>query len=297
MAFEPAARSNSKLRLALSGTAGAGKTFTAIQIARMFSARIALADSESKASQKYAIKAGTQEGPGNWKFNVESIKEKTPDGYTKLILEAASAGFDVLVIDSYSHSWIGARDQVDLIGGKSKFTSGWKTISPKVTKLVDLILDYPGHVIATMRSKAEYSLEKDEKTGKSEPRKIGMETVAREGTDYEFDIMLDLTPEGTLTVTKTRCPALPMGKIFERAEIPAIVSTLKAWLDEGAPESLLVDALRRIKFASDLDALSAVVPWLKAEAAARPLTEAERDELKTAITQKKAALMDDVVPE
>lgn len=287
MAFKPAARRNSKLRLALSGTAGSGKTFTAIQIARMFSANVALADSERKASQKYAIKAGTKEGPGNWRFQVDGDFELTVDGYTKLINSAASAGFDMLVIDSYSHSWIGARDEVDRTSGASKFTSGWKLVSPKVSKLVDRILNYPGHVIATMRSHAEYSLEKDEK-GKSAPRKIGMQTVAREGTDYEFDIMLDLTPEGTLTVTKTRCPALPMGKVFQREEIPTLVNLIRAWLDEGAPMSPLETVLQKIEFADSVETLQSLkdlITALSAEerAAVKPIYAAKKAELTQAL--------------
>ncbi len=289
MAFKPAARRNSKLRLALSGTAGSGKTFTAIQIARMFSANVALADSERKASQKYAIKAGSKEGPGNWRFQVDADFELTVDGYTKLINSAASSGFDVLVIDSYSHSWIGARDEVDRTSGASKFTSGWKTVSPKVSKLVDRILNYPGHVIATLRSKAEYALEKDEKSGKATPRKIGMETVARDGTDYEFDIMLDLTPEGTLTVTKTRCPALPMGKVYQRDEIPEVVGLLKTWLDEGAPMSPLETVLQKIEFADSIETLQGLKPLIEAlsaedRAAMKPIYAAKKAELLKAAT-------------
>jgi hypothetical protein len=296
MAFAPAARRNSKLRLALSGTAGTGKTFTALQIAKMFSARVALADSERRASEKYAIKAGTSEGLGNWKFDVDQAFEKTPDGYTKMISEAAAAAFDVLVIDSYSHSWIGARDQVDMIGGRSAFHNGWKVISPKVSKLVDQILNYPGHVIATMRSKAEYVTEKDEKTGKSAPRKIGMETVARDGTDYEFDVMFDLTADGTLTVTKTRCPELPMGKIFERSEIPAVVKVLKAWLDEGVPVPPVEVALERIKFASDDATLALAGAYVNEQKLAGALTAEDLAEIKTAYVAKKAELADNEVP-
>jgi hypothetical protein len=256
MSFQLAARRNSKLRLALSGTAGSGKTYTALQIARMFSANIGLADSERKASEKYAIKAGKPEAPGAWRFQVSTDFEKSPDGYVKLIADAAEARFDVLILDSYSHMWIGARDEVDRSSGASKFTSGWKAVSPKVSKVVDRILDFPGHIIATLRSKAEYALEKDEKTGKIQPRKIGMETVARDGTDYEFDVMLDLTPEGTLTVTKTRFgESLPMGKTFERSEIPEIVRLLKAELDAGVPLTALEIVLEDIRRATTLEAL------------------------------------------
>ena len=48
------------------------------------------------------------------------------------------------------------------------------------------------HVIACMRSKAEYVM--DEVNGKKVPRKIGLQPVQREGMEYEFDVLGDLDP-------------------------------------------------------------------------------------------------------
>jgi hypothetical protein len=283
--FKPAARRNSKLRLALSGTSGSGKTYTALQIAKMFSDRIALADSERGSSQKYALKASTKEGPGNWRFEVADIEEKNPVGYMNVIREAAAQGFGVLVIDSYSHSWLGALEQVDKSTGASKFTSGWKAVSPQVSKLVDRILDYPGHVIATMRSKSEFALE--EVNGKKVPRKIGMQTVAREGTEYEFDLMLDLSDQGTLTITKSRCgDGLPVGYTFDRDEIPKVVAKVKAWLDEGAPLSPLESVLERLRYATIFGDLIALVPAVK------DLSPEDRAAVKQPWEAKKAELAD-----
>lgn len=283
--FKPAARRNSKLRLALSGTSGAGKTFTALQIAKMFNARVALADSERGSSQKYALKAGTKEGPGNWRFDVEDIQDKNPTGYMNVIRGAAEAGYPVLVIDSYSHSWLGALEQVDKSTGASKFTSGWKAVSPQVSKLVDRILDFPGHVIATMRSKSEYVIE--ENNGKNVPRKIGMASVAREGTEFEFDLMLDLSDSGTLTITKSRCgDGLPVGYSFDREEIPRFVERVKAWLDEGAPLSPLESLLERLRFASTLPDMQALIADVKA------LSPEDRAAVKGPWEAKKAELTD-----
>lgn len=283
--FKPAARRNAKLRLALSGTSGAGKTFTALQIAKLFSDRIALADSERGSSQKYAMKAGTKEGPGNWRFDVADIEEKNPTGYMNVIREAAAQGFGVLVIDSYSHSWLGALEQVDKSTGASKFTSGWKAVSPQVSKLVDRILDYPGHVIATMRSKSEYVIE--ETNGKKVPRKIGMASVAREGTEFEFDLMFDLSDSGTLTITKSRCgEGLAAGYSFDREEIPRVVAKVRAWLDEGAPLSPLESVLERLRYASTLGDMQALVPDVKA------LSPEDRASLKQPWEAKKAELVD-----
>lgn len=269
MAFQPAQKRNAKLRLAISGTAGAGKTYSAILMAKELGGRIALMDSERGSAEKYADLTA---------FDHCNVEERTVQEYIRLIGEAAAGGYDVLVIDSYSHSWIGALETVDKMGG-SKFSNGWKVVSPLVSKLVDAILSYPGHVIATMRSKAEYVVEKDAQ-GRAVPRKVGLATVARDGTDYEFDVMIDLTPEGGLAVTKTRCSALT-GEPFTREDVPRIVRILKGWIGQGAPLAP-IDVFRdRIRFAADTAALTALVPEIAkldaaTKAALRPTYEARK---------------------
>lgn len=272
MAFVRATRKNAKLRLALSGTAGSGKTMSGLILAKHFGSKIAVMDSERGSASKYA---GMPIIPD---FDVCELEEKNVQEYIERIQEAAAEGYEVLVIDSYSHSWLGALEQVDKMGG-SKFSNGWKTISPLVTKLVDTILSYPGHVICTMRSKADYAVE--DVNGKKVPRKLGMATVARDGTDYEFDVMLDLTVEGGITVSKTRCSALS-GGVFTREDIPKIGKTLATWLTEGATVSPVDDMKGRIRFAKDEAALQALVPELQ------KLTPEDRAALKPVYAAKKA---------
>lgn len=277
MSFRPAQRKNAKLRLAISGTAGAGKTYSALLLAAIFGKKIAVMDSERGASEKYAGE------PGLPPFDVSPLEEKTLQEYTEKVGEAGALGYDVLVIDSYSHSWLAAIEAVDKMGG-SKFSNGWKVVSPIERKLVDAILNYPGHVIVTMRSKAAYEVEKDDK-GRAVPKKVGMAPVARDGTDYEFDVMLDLTTEGGLSISKTRCAKLN-GQPFSREDVPKIGAILKAWLESGATESAVDVMARRIRFASTDAELTALVPDMKA------LTDEERATLRPVYAARKAAVAD-----
>lgn len=277
MAFDKVAtRKNAKLRLALSGTAGAGKTYTALQLAGYFGKKIGVMDSEKGSASLYVG------APGIPEFFVEELEEKNLQEYTAKIREAASAGVDVLVIDSYSHSWLGALDAVDKMGGQ-KFTTGWKVISPKVTALVDLILSYPGHVIATMRSQSDYVLESV--NGKVVPKKVGLKTVARDGTDYEFGVMLDLTAEGSITVSKTRCSALADG-VFTREDVPKIAKILQTWLGAGAPvqNTFKQQMIDLINFAGTQAHLDALIPKLK------ELGPEDLKELRPIYAARKAAL-------
>jgi hypothetical protein len=269
--FKRATRKNAKLRLALSGTAGAGKTYSALLIAKEFGQKIAVLDSERGSASLYAELVP---------FDVCELDERNPQTYIETLHAAASAGYDVVVIDSYSHSWIGALEIVDKMGG-SKFSNGWKVVSPLVQKLVDTILAYPGHVIATMRSKADYAVEVQ--NGRAVPKKLGMATVARDGTDYEFSVLLDLTVDGGVSVAKSRCSALA-GGVFTREDIPKIAQRLKAWLSEGAALSPRDAIAERIRFAASDAELGALLPEIKAlsadeRKALQPIFTARKEEL------------------
>lgn len=248
MSFKRAQRRNAKLRLALSGTAGAGKTYSSLLLAKEFGKKIAVLDSERGSASLYADLC---------EFDVCELEDKRPKDYIEKIHEAASAGYEVLVIDSYSHSWIGALETVDKMGGWMK---AGKVISPEVQKLVDTILSFPGHVIATMRSKADYAIENV--NGRPTMRKLGMASVAREGTDFEFGVMLEMTPEGGVNVVKSRCPTISGS--YVREDIGKIAKTLNEWLNAGATISPREELAEKIRFAKDEPALMALIPELKA---------------------------------
>lgn len=282
MSFKPASRKASKLRLALSGMSGSGKTWTALEIAKLLTPNsVGVADSERSSSAKYAHTAGT-ERPGNWRFLHAPIEEKHPLGYVAVINDAARAGIETLIVDSFSHAWTGALEQVDKLGG-NKFTNGWKTVSPQYAKLIEKILSYPGHLIATMRSKSDFVME--EQNGKTAPKKVGLAAVAREGTEFEFDLMFDLDPSGTLTVTKSRCgEILPVGYVFDREQIPAVITKVKQWLDVGAELSETEKIIAAIQFATTSADLTALIERIKTlgpedRAAIHPAYKAKKSEI------------------
>lgn len=277
----------------MSGTSGSGKTMSALIVAGGLGRSIGLIDSEKGAASLYVGEPGLPEFSTDSEF--EKIDNPSIHDYLASIKRMADAGIDVLIIDSLSHSWASALEAVDRAGGWIK---AGKTVSPLLAKLINAILTYPGHVIATMRSKTEYAIEKDEKTGKATMRKLGLAPQVRADTEYEFTVVLDLDRNGSVTVSKSRCgDALPMDQIYDRSQLPKMIARVRDWLSKGAPISLRSEALERIKFAGDDAALSAVVLWLREQAATRPLSAEEREELKLAITTKRGALADDVVPE
>lgn len=201
--FKPATRKKLKLRMAIDGPSGAGKTYTGLRFAFTLGRRVAVIDTENRSASKY--KGDSPDGVP-FDFDVAELTNYAPTEYTSAIQEAGREGFDVIVIDSLSHAWVGeggALDLKDRQGGNS-FTA-WAKITPMQRRMVDAIQQSPCHVIATMRSKTEYLLEQDEK-GRMVPRKIGMAPVQRDGMEYEFDIYGSMDWTHTLTITKSRCP-------------------------------------------------------------------------------------------
>lgn len=207
MSFKPATRTRARARVAIDGPAKAGKSFTALRLAHAIGGRIAAVDTEFGSLSKYAGAAPDGEGP--FAFDVLELTQFAPTSYIAAIHDAERAGYQVLVIDSLSHAWVGEGgilDQADRKQGGNSFTK-WADLTPQHRKLVDAILATPMHVIATMRSKQEYVLEPDAK-GKMVPRKVGLAPVQREGMEYEFDLLCSVDQEHTLRVSGSRCPGM-----------------------------------------------------------------------------------------
>jgi hypothetical protein len=59
-------------------------------------------------------------------------------------------------------------------------------------------------------------------------RKIGLQPVMRDGTEYEFDVCGEMDQENTLQATKSRCPKLS-GGVFPKPG-KELADALKEWL-------------------------------------------------------------------
>jgi len=237
--FQKAKKSQSKLRLALVGPSGSGKTYTALTIGKALGQPIAVIDTERGSASKYAGDVA--------EFDVCELETFSPKTYVEAIEVAAAEGYPVLIIDSLSHAWAGVEGALDQVDRRASSAAGkfgaWREVTPLHNALVDAILSYPGHVIATMRAKTEYVIE--EVNGKKTVRKIGLAPIQRDGVEYEFDVVGDLDHAHVLTVTKTRCSALADRAIRHPGE--DVAAELLAWLSDGAPAvpDQIVELVRR----------------------------------------------------
>jgi hypothetical protein len=262
MAFVKATKKQARARIGLIGPSGSGKTYTSLRVATELAGpdgRIAVIDSERGSASKYA---------GIFNFDVCELETFSPDAYVRAIHDAENAGYDVIVVDSLTHAWSGkegALEQVDKAAARSKMGNSfaaWREVTPMHNNLVDALVGSKCHLIATMRSKTEYVLEKDERTGKTVPRKIGMAPIQRDGMEYEFDVFGDMDHDNTLVITKSRCPKLTKAVIKEPGE--DFAKTLKAWLTDGAPMPEPVQpATDQPKASPKTAALNGIRQWSK----------------------------------
>jgi len=227
--FHKAVKFSAKLRLAISGPSGSGKTYTLLQLATELGGPIAVVDTEHGSASKYA---------DLFEFDVLELDSYQPQSLIAMIDTASRREYQVLCIDSLSHFWMGKDgelDQVDRIARRMQ-TNGsfaaWKLVTPVHNELVDRIISAPIHVLVSLRAKTEWLLERDEKTGKTAPRKVGLAPVMREGIEYEFDVCGDMDQENALIITKSRCPQLT-GGVFPKPG-KEVADILKEWLD-GPP--------------------------------------------------------------
>jgi ABC-type sugar transport system ATPase subunit len=224
MAFHRAARMQKKLRMALHGPSGSGKTYTALEIAKGLGDRIALIDTERGSASLYGDK---------FAFDVIELDYFSVDNYISAINEAVDGGYEVMVIDSLSHAWVGLGGVLDAVNNTkgNTFSDGWgKVGTPQQNRLMDAILKAPMHVIATLRVKTDYEVEKDDR-GKSIPRKVGLAPVQRDGVEYEFDIVGSLNIENTMTVEKSRMLDM-MGRIINKPD-RRLGNQILQWLNSG----------------------------------------------------------------
>jgi hypothetical protein len=131
----------------------------------------------------------------------------------------------------------GELDQVDAITARSKSNNSfaaWRQVSPMHNRMIDAMLAAPIHIMVSMRVKTEWVLEKDERTGKTVPRKVGLAPVMRDGVEYEFDVCGDMDLENTLVITKSRCPDLS-GQVIRKPG-DEMAATLARWLAAPVPQ-------------------------------------------------------------
>ena len=189
MAFQvkKAKREKIYVKIALMAPSGGGKTYGSLRLATGMAeeieketgkkASILLANTEAKRGYYYA---------NEFDYDIVDIDPPhNPEKYVELIDFAVKEGYDILIIDSSSHEWEGKGGCLELHQQAGGTYQSWAKVTPRHNKFINAIADSPIHIIATMRGKDQYEMNKDDK-GRTTVQKLGIGAKQRDGFEYEF---------------------------------------------------------------------------------------------------------------
>lgn len=248
MPFEKVKREKSKLRLALVGPSGAGKTLSSLLLAYGITedwSKIALIDTEHGRAKFYAGRSDLETGEFLYQ---EMVAPYSPLKYIDMVREGAEAvGADgVVIVDSFSHAWENEGGVLDIKSsiaqrqGKNDYTA-WDEAGKIQNNLVNSVLSANCHTIVTMRTKTAYAMEQNDR-GKTVPVKIGLAPVQRENTEYEFDIVLNIARNHIASASKDTTFLDEWSGIITSE----LGKSLKEWLDDGVEPEICTDCKCRI---------------------------------------------------
>jgi hypothetical protein len=275
-----AQRSKSKLRLGISAPSGAGKTYSSLLLAFGIGGKIGVVDTERGSADLYSHLGD---------YDVIDISAPfTIPKYLNAIKAFEDENYDVIIIDSLSHAWAGDGGLLDKQGkiadsGKGNSYTAWRSITPEHNSLVEAILQSKAHIIATMRAKTEYVVEQGS-NGKSQPKKIGLAPIQRDGMEYEFTVFLDIDANHIANSTKDRTSLLD-GKYFKITKETG--KELSDWLNSGVVIEPVDYSLLLRSSAVSLTSLGAA--WKKIPNELKPEYESLKNELKGSLDNKEAA--------
>ncbi|MBF0341056.1 MAG: AAA family ATPase [Magnetococcales bacterium] len=236
------------------GPSASGKTYSALRFARGLvgdDGKICVIDTENRRSLFYAGAVG-----GHWDF-VDFQPDFTTQRYIEVIRQVEQAGYDAILIDSFSHVWQGEGGVLDE-ADKNNANGLAKWAKPKMAlkRLVNVALRAKCHVIFCLRSKMGVV-----QTGSGRDMKIlssGLAPIMEKGLIYEMMISILFGPDhkpmfqnlSDRFFVDPHIPAVkaPAGliELIKPGEhvTEATGAAVKQWLDGGQRDVL--DEARRI---------------------------------------------------
>ena len=251
MQLKKATRKQVKLRLNISAPSGAGKTYSALRMAKGLVndwGKVAVIDTENGSASLYSHLGD---------FNtIDLTPPFTPEKYIEAINTCVNAGMEAIIIDSSTHEWACLIEENELLA-QSKFRgntwSAWSQTTPRHDKFINAVLHCPVHVITCTRSKMETVMGDDKKV-----KKVGMKDVQREGWEYELTISLNIDRDTHLAI-----PSKDRTNLFE-GKNPFLITEetgkeIANWCNSGVSE--LQMGLNEMEIVADMESLKTI--WSK----------------------------------
>jgi hypothetical protein len=248
--LKKATRKQVKLRLNISAPSGAGKTYSALRMAKGLVGdweKIAVIDTENGSASLYSNLG---------EFSVVDLAPPfTPEKYTEALNLCVEAGIECIIIDSSSHEWTTLIEQNENLAQtnfRGNTWAAWSKTTPRHDKFVNSVLHCQAHVITCTRSKTETVQE----GGKV--KKVGMKDLQRDGWEYELTISLNIDRDTHLAI-----PSKDRTNLFEGTQ-PFLITEktgemIKDWCESGISE--LQVAINEMEIVVTMEDLKSV--WSK----------------------------------
>ena len=252
MKLQKATRKKVKLRLNLSAPSGAGKTYSALKLAKGLVgewSKIAVIDTENGSASLY-------EHLGD--FNTIDLQPPfSPERYIQAIDTCLTAGMECIIIDSSSHEWSGPGGCLEINENlanakyRGNTWSAWNETTPRHDAFVSKVLHAPVHIITCTRSKMETVMTDDKKV-----KKVGMKDIQREGWEYELTVSLNIDRD-----THKAIASKDRTELFDNKE-PFLITEktgelIRDWCERGVDtEQELQDAVAKLANCNSVDELT-----------------------------------------
>ncbi|MCB2194422.1 MAG: ATP-binding protein [Bacteroidetes bacterium] len=254
MEIRKSQRKRAKMKMALAGPAGSGKTYSALLIAHGMCndwSKVTVIDTENHSADLYSHLGD---------YNVLALDAPfTPERYIKAIELCEKSGSEVIIIDSISNEWECILDIHSNLTGNT-FVN-WAKLNPRHRAFVQKILQSRTHIIATMRSKQNYVL--TEKNNKMVPEKVGMKSISRDGIDYEFTTVLNIDIKHNAVSSKDRTGLFVDKPCFKITKETGELIT--KWCNQGTSLDEVVEIIAQAQNIDELRQIHASYPDFRTE--------------------------------
>lgn len=216
----------------LYGQSGSGKTLSSLVLAKGIGGRVAVYDTECGRA---SLKVGNSLVKDlQWDVVEHDYFEGEPtvDDYLTVIRLAEQNAYDVLILDSISPEWDYITSLQASMSGNS--FSNWGKVKTIHRKFLDAILRSKCHIIATCRSKTEYSVEE----GGRKVRRLGLAPQQDSNLPFNFDFVLQISDGGVIvSVDKDESEVFKEGLKINTAQGQRVVQWLGFGTVEDSPKT------------------------------------------------------------
>ncbi len=238
--FRPAVREHVPLLIGLAGPSGCGKTYSGMRIAKGIAdgKRFAVIDTEARRASHYA---------DYFDFDVANLEPPfTPVRFLDAVREAAKAGYPAILIDSFSHEWMGEGGVLSMQeaevkrmskgdAGKADSVKMAAWIKPKTAhrEMLDGLLQIRTPLIFCMRGKSSPMMVVDPDTGKKKVVDGPFKATTSDDVPYEMTALFVLSPTkpGTVDLEQPNKIGAPIRPLIKNGVMldEAFGASVAAW--------------------------------------------------------------------